>query len=183
MPTTKIVGIILIRNEDLHIERVIRNIAIFCDSIIVTDHNSNDLTFEIVEKLTKEFPQITLLKIDHPSQSHTVIEKYAGTPTWIFVVDGDELYDPFGLVTMKKYLIEGRFDKDWNIFCNTLNCIDIDYKEKTAHGYLAPPSRAGARLFHFSLIDSWVGCLESVYGGTITCHQDFHSGLRRYLHK
>ena len=183
MPTVKIVGIILIKDEDLHIERVIRNIVNFCDSIIVTDHKSQDRTFEIVDKLTQEFPQITLLTIDHPSQSHTAIQNFAGTQTWVFVVDGDELYDPAGLSTMKKYLIEGRFDQDWNIFCNTLNCIDVDYIKKSARGFLAPPSRAGARLFNFSIIESWTGCPERIHGGTIKFRPNFHSGLRRYLHK
>jgi cellulose synthase/poly-beta-1,6-N-acetylglucosamine synthase-like glycosyltransferase len=64
MPAKQIIGIILIKNEDIHIERVIRNILNFCDSIIVTDHQSEDRTFEIVENLAKEFPQITLKKIN-----------------------------------------------------------------------------------------------------------------------
>jgi hypothetical protein len=181
MTATQIVGIILIKNEDLHVERAIRNVVNFCDQIIVTDHQSQDHTFQIVEALTKEFHHIHLSKIDHPKQSHQAIEQFVGTPTWVFVVDGDELYHPAGLAIMRKYLLEGRFDSDWNIFCNTLNCVSVDYENKTARGYLAPPSRAGARLFNFSLIDQWIGCPERVHGGTITFKPGFHLGLRHYL--
>ena len=45
----KIVAIMLIRNEDIHIERVIRNIVDFCDTIIITDHQSTDGTFETLK--------------------------------------------------------------------------------------------------------------------------------------
>jgi glycosyltransferase involved in cell wall biosynthesis len=180
--TIQIVGIVLIKNEDIHIERAIRNVVNFCDLIIVADHQSQDHTFEIVENLAKEFPHIQLKKIDHPRESHQVIEQFAGTPTWIFVVDGDEIYDPAGLAIMRRYLQEGRFDQDWNIFCNTLNCVALDYTKKTARGYLAPPSRAGARLFNFSLIESWTGCPERVHGGNIIFKPGYHLGLRHYLH-
>ncbi len=182
MTTKQIVGIILIKNEDLHIEKTIRNIVNFCDLIIVTDHNSQDQTFEIVNKLTKEYHHIQLSKIVHPTESHKVIEKFAGTPAWIFVVDGDEIYDPAGLAIMRKNLQEGLFDQDWNIFCNTLNCVSVDYTNKTAKGYLAPPSRAGARLFNFSMIESWTDCPERVHGGKIKFRPGYHLGLRRYLH-
>jgi len=182
MTAKQIVGIILIQNEDLHIERAIRNIINFCDTVIVADHHSQDRTFEIVENLAKEFPNIQLRKIDHPRESHQAIEQFAGTPTWVFVVDGDEIYDPNGLAVMRKQLLEGRFDQDWNIFCNTLNCVAVDYEKKTARGYLAPPSRAGARLFNFSLIESWTDCPERVHGGNIKFKPGYHAGLRHYLH-
>lgn len=183
MIDTQIIGIILIRNEDLHIERAIRNIVKFCDVIIVTDHQSDDHTLEIVENLTKEFPHISLRRIDHPSQSHQAIQHYAGTSTWIFVVDGDEIYDPVGLDVMRKYLLEGRFNQEWNIFCNTLNCVNVDYENKIAKGYLAPPSRAGARLFNFSIIDSWTDCPERVHGGDLKFKPGYNVNLRRYLHQ
>jgi hypothetical protein len=98
------------------------------------------------------------------------------------VVDGDEIYDPAGLAIMRKYLLEGRFDQDWNIFCNTLNCTAVDYNQKTARGYLAPPSRAGARLYNFSIIESWTDCPERVHGGNLIFKLGYHSGLRHYLH-
>jgi glycosyltransferase involved in cell wall biosynthesis len=180
---TRIIGIVLIKNEDLHIERVIRNVLNFCDEIIIADHQSEDHSFEIVEALAREFPQISAKRIEHPNESHQAIQHLAGTPTWIFVIDGDEIYDPVGLVAMRKYLLEGRFDKDWNIFCNTLNCVAVDYKKKTAKGYLAPPSRAGARLFNFSIIESWTDCPERVHGGNLIFKPGYGPNLRRNLHQ
>lgn len=183
MTATRIVGIILIKNEDLHIEQVIRNIVNFCDEILVTDHQSTDQTFEIVTRLAQEFPKITARKISDPSESHQAIEALAGTPTWIFVVDGDELYDPAGLEVMRKNLFAGQFDQDWNIFCNTLNCVAVDYENQTAQGYLAPPSRAGARLFNFAILNSWTGCPERVHGGELVFKPGYNWKLRRALHE
>jgi len=183
MTATQIVGIVLIKNEDIHIEQVIRNIVNFCDSIIITDHHSQDRTYEIIEKLAIEFSHISVKRIEHPSESHKLIEALAGTPTWIFVVDGDELYDPVGLAVMRKYILEGQFDNSWNIFCNTLNCITVDYENKKARGYLAPPSRAGARLYNFSIIESWIGCPERVHGGNLVFKSGYNWNLRRYLHQ
>ena len=184
MRGTQIVGIVLIKNEDLHIERAIRNMIDFCDSIIVTDHHSEDRTYPIVQNLAQEFPEkITVRQIEHPRESHQAVEGLAGTPTWVFVVDGDEIYDPRGLVIMRKQLLGGEFSKDWNIFCNTLNCISVDYENKSAKGYLAPPSRAGARLFNFSMIESWTDCPERIHGGNLVFKPGFDAGLRRYLHQ
>jgi len=182
MSEKRIIGILLIKNEDLHIERVIRNIVNFCDLIIINDHQSDDHTFEIIEKLANEFPHISINRIEHPRESHISIEKFANTPSWIFIVDGDEIYDPDGLSIMRDRLLEGRYDQYWNIFCNTLNCVSIDYEKKVAQGFLAPPSRAGARLFNFSTIESWTDCPERVHGGTIKFLPGFNAGLRYYLH-
>src|ERR1035437_6305981 len=74
MNTTQIVGIVLIKNEDVHIEQAVRNIVQFCDSIIITDHQSQDRTYEILERLAKEYPSIVLKRIEHPRESHKVIE-------------------------------------------------------------------------------------------------------------
>ena len=39
-----IVGIVLVRNEDVFVEQAIRNVAAFCDRIHVADHVSTDRT-------------------------------------------------------------------------------------------------------------------------------------------
>jgi len=181
--TTQIIASVLIRNEDLYIEQVIRNIIDFSDKIIITDHQSTDSTFEICEKLAKEFPKIELKRIQLLGESAQAIAQYHGTNSWLFAVDGDEIFDPIRLKEMRTRLLNGEFSQDWNIFANTLHCEKIDLKNKKAWGYLAPPARAGARLFNFSMIDDWQDYGERLMGDKVIFKKGYHSGLRRYLHK
>ena len=184
MSSMQIVGAMLVRNEDVFIERVVRNVVDFCDKIIITDHQSTDRTFEICKRLADEFPKIDLRRIQHLVESSQAIAPYYGTNTWIFAVDGDEIFDPIGLREMRGRLLSGGFSQHWNIFANTLNCIRLDMQAKKAWGYLAPPSRAGARLFNFSIIEDWPGAIgERLHGEEIVFRNGFHAGLRYYLHQ
>ncbi len=47
----QVVGVVLVRNEDVFVEQAIRNIAAFCDRIYAVDHLSTDLTPEILRRL------------------------------------------------------------------------------------------------------------------------------------
>jgi glycosyltransferase involved in cell wall biosynthesis len=164
----KITGIVLVKNEDIYIERVLANILEFCDEIIVTDNYSSDRTYGIIQKLAVQHPKISARRITHPRESHEAIEHYAGTNTWIFAVDGDEIYDPVGLKKMKSILKHGTFQDIWSIYGNVLNCTTINTEKKTANGYLAPPSRSMTKLYNFSLIESWTGCPERLHSGNLT---------------
>lgn len=174
----------LVRNEDIYVDCAVRNIIGFCDKIIITDHQSKDKTFEICSQLASKFSKIDLRRISHLSESSEAIAPYYGTNTWIFAVDGDEIFDPVGLSEMRARLLNNEFSKDWNIFANTLNCIKLDMKAQKAWGYLAPPSRAGARLFNFSMITDWKGSTgERLHGEDIQFKPGYNSNLRRYLHQ
>ena len=41
---SEIIGIALVRNEDIFVERALRNTIDFCDRLIVADHQSTDGT-------------------------------------------------------------------------------------------------------------------------------------------
>jgi hypothetical protein len=40
MPVKQIVGLVLVRNEDIHVGRAVANITAFCDRILLADHRS-----------------------------------------------------------------------------------------------------------------------------------------------
>ena len=65
----QIVGIMLVKNEDVYIEHAIRNVMAFCDKIIIFDHQSTDHTFEICSRLADEFQKIELRRIQSPVES------------------------------------------------------------------------------------------------------------------
>ncbi len=178
----RIVGSVQVRNEDIYVEQSIQNILDFCDEILITDNLSTDHTYEICQKLADQHPKIKLVSIQHPREAALILEPYYGTPSWIFGVDGDELYDPHGLRTMRERILCGEFSGDWCIFGNVLNVTLLDLKRKKARGYLAPPSRSMTKLYNFSLIEDWVNCPERLLGDEITFKNGYHAGLRRYLH-
>lgn len=60
MHTNQIIGIILVKNEDIFINKVIENISNFCDRIIVTDHQSDDNTPDIVQAIAKKIKKLNI---------------------------------------------------------------------------------------------------------------------------
>ncbi len=162
----QIVGISLIQNEDIFIERVIKNVLEFCDHLIVADNGSVDHTWEIVKELCREYSNVECYRISDTADSHKMIRCYAGTNTWVFGVDGDEIYDPDGLASLKADLRAGIYDEWWQLFGNVLNCIDVNREERRATGFLSPPSRSMTKLYNFNAISSWEGhCIERLHGG------------------
>lgn len=183
MPQFQIVGSVQVRNEDVYVKQVVLNILDFCDKVIITDHRSTDRTFEICRWLADEHPKIELSSIESPREAAIAIEPYFGTDTWIFGVDGDEVYDPQGLKIMRRQLLDGAFAKDFCVFGNVLNVTSLDMKRKTACGHLAPPSRSMTKLYNFFMIESWVNCPERLLGDGLTFKDGFDANLRRYLHE
>jgi glycosyltransferase involved in cell wall biosynthesis len=182
MNPIQIIGSVQVKNEDIYIGRSIRNIIDFCDEVIIADNLSTDRTYEICSQLAGLNSKIKLVRIQHPREAATLLEPYYGTNSWIFGVDGDEIYDPQGLKVMRQRLLLGEFSESWCIFGNVLNVISFDHKRKKARGHLAPPSRPMTKLYNFSLIENWVNSPERLLGNEVTFKNGYHSGLRRYLH-
>jgi len=177
----KIIGILLLKNEEIWIKNIIENIIDFCDKIIILDNNSRDKTWSIIQGIQKNNSKIYSTKIDSVGESHSFISEYAGTDTWIFGVDGDELYDPIGLMKLKKELFDGKYNKVWNIKGNVLHCTRINKKHKNAVGYLAPPSRSMTKLYNFKLIESWDNCPQRLHAGNLI-HKKGMTLTTKYLY-
>ena len=166
--TGRIVGMVLVRNEDIFLERVMRNIAQFCDRIHAVDHVSSDRTWDILRALDGDYEHLDVRRVRHAGDSHKVLEPYAGTATWIFGVDGDEIYDPARLAGFRDELLGGAYDREFKIASNVLNCVDLDQARRIATGYLSPPSRSITKLYNFGVIDAWAGDgSERLHGGSI----------------
>ena len=175
MTAPKIMGIVLVRNEDLFVERAVRNIASFCDSLILCEHGSTDGTLGILEKLASEFPHAELHRIKHPSESHDLLKPFAGTRTWVFAVDGDEIYDPERLRGFRSRILTGEFDHIWRMKGNVLHCTAIAPDYSTASGFMSPPSRSMTQLYNSGAITAWDGnVVERLHGGNICFKPGFH---------
>ena len=167
MTDPKIIGILLVKDEDSFIENIVLNILEFCDEVFIAENFSRDRTFAILSKLAEKHSKIRLKQVSHPKESHEFIEKFAGTNTWVFGVDGDEIYDPSGLRKMKTLLQADTFSEYWCIYGNVLNCVSIDLEKGLAKGYLAPPSRSMTKLYNFSMVESWTDCPQRLHWGTL----------------
>ncbi|MFI0348479.1 MAG: glycosyltransferase family 2 protein [Chthoniobacterales bacterium] len=179
----KIIGIVLVRNEDRFIEQVVKNITEFCDHVFLVDHASSDNTVSILQRLESQYPgKFSLHQITDPRESQEFLKPFIGTKTWVFGVDGDELYDPEGLTLFRKHLMAGLFDDYWMILGNVIHCNQLNLAAGTASGYATPPSRSITKLYNFSAIVSWDGeTPERLHGGTLQFRSGFHEQKKRSL--
>jgi Glycosyl transferase family 2 len=165
----QIVGVVLVHNEDVFVERAIRNVAEFCDRIHAVDHVSTDGTWDVLRALEREYDHLDARRSHHAGESHRLVERYAGTATWVFGVDGDELYDSPRLARFRDELLGGAYGDVFKVASNVLNCVELDRERQTAAGYLSPPSRSITKLYNFGALESWEGDgAERLHGGTIT---------------
>jgi glycosyltransferase involved in cell wall biosynthesis len=154
----QIVGVMLVHNEDVFVERALRNAVGFCDIFHVADHMSTDGTWEIVQAVAADLGHVDCVRVRSTGDSHALVEGYAGSDTWVFGVDGDELYDPAGLARFRHDLLGGAHRRHFSLKGNVLHVTELDAGEGRASGYLAPPSRSVTKLFNFAAIDSWTRC-------------------------
>ena len=178
---TKIVGSVLVRNEDRFLERAIRNVASFCDRIHAVDHASTDDTWEILRSLAAEFDHVEIHRSQNSALAHHLLEPYAGTATWVVGVDGDELYDSSGLARFRDDLLGGAHADVFRLKAHVLNCNELDDENGTASGWLAPPSRPITKLFNFGAVESWKGIAEPLQAGEAVFRRGYHWELRRDL--
>ena len=125
---TQIVGIAMVRNDDIFLERSITNVVNFCDKIIILEGFSSDQTWSIVQKLANQYDHITAHQIHSYLDSHAFISDYADSDTWIFGIDGDEVYDPIGLIDFKKDLLNKLMNLSYILQISEGKYIWIHYK-------------------------------------------------------
>lgn len=181
---TQIIGIVLVRNEDLFVRRAVENVIEFCDRIFLVDNGSTDGTAGLLIALASRFPEkLSYHRIAHPSESHELIKPFAGGDNWIFGVDGDEIYDPAGLAAFRPRLMSGEFSKHWMVLGNVLHCTELD-AGREAKGHLSPPSRSITKLYNFAAITAWDGdTVERLHGGDVHFRPGFGHDGKRNLEK
>ena len=178
---TLIVGSVLVRNEDAFVEQAIRNVAAFCDRIHVIDHVSVDATWEIVRSLAREFDHVDARRSRNSADAHRLLAPYAGTPTWVIGVDGDELYDPQGLAGLRRELLEGGQADVFRLKAHVLNCDELDEGSRTASGWPAPPSRPITKLFNFGAVEAWPESPDPLQSGDVSFRAGYNWESRRDL--
>jgi glycosyltransferase involved in cell wall biosynthesis len=175
----RVVGSVLVRNEDVFVEWAIRNVASFCDEIHAVDHDSKDGTAEILQGLADEIDHVDVVRSKDAGISHRVLEQYAGTDTWVLGVDGDELYDPSALERLRTDLEAGAHADVFRLKGHVLNCDQLG--DASASGFMAPPSRPVTKLFNMAAVTSWKGCPERLHAGSASFRDGYDWEAMRYL--
>ncbi len=178
---THIVGSVLVRNEDLFVERAIRNVADFCDRIHAVDHVSTDRTWDILRALARELDHLDIHRSRNSADAHRLLASYAGTKTWVIGVDGDELYDAGGLASFRAQLLAGAHADVFRMKAHVLNADQLDEVEGAAWGWLAPPSRPITKLFNFGAVESWPESPEPLQTGDVIFREGYQWESRRDL--
>lgn len=182
MSIPTIIGLSMVKNEDLYIRTSIKNVYEFCDKIIVLDNHSTDRTWSILNEMSTEMKKLELYQIQDTGSSHKYIEKYAGTDTWIFAFDGDELYDPLGLGTTRAKITSGTYNECFKVTGHTFHCAKLDLVNNSAFGYITPYSKTVTKLYNFGAINSWTGCEnERLHGGEIGFKDGYNDDKRLHL--
>ena len=164
---TKIVGVSLVKNEENFIAWALLNAVDFCDEIIVMDNMSEDRTVEIVNAIAACHTNITVVKVQDGNNTHKYVEDYAGTPTWVLRIDGDEIFDPVGLTQLRERLLAGKFDEFWRLEASTLHVVGINFHQSQAYGYAPPGVAVLSNLYNFNAIESWnPGPRERLHGNS-----------------
>jgi hypothetical protein len=160
-----VLGVVLVRNEDVFVEQAVRNVASFCDRILAFDHASTDHTPDVLASLARDLDHLTVTRTRNARDSHRAVEPFAGSDTWVLGVDGDELYDPQALVRLRRLLAEGAYDRAFHLKGHVLNCTELDPTRTTATGHMAPPSRPVTKLFNLGAVEAWPGGPERLHAG------------------
>ena len=143
-----ILGVMLVKNEDVWLDRAIKNIREFCDEILVIDNCSTDKSASIAIKNEARFISVPNLR-----NTHFLIERYVGSDTWIFGVDGDEIYDPSGLWNLRLTILAGELDNSFQIAGRYLHVTELSDHQAT--GYMGPPAHTPTKLYNFAALKTW----------------------------
>jgi Glycosyl transferase family 2 len=176
---TQIVGSVLVRNEDVFVEKSIRNVAEFCDRIHAVDHVSSDRTWDVLQALARELDHLDVRRSRNSGVAHRLLAPYAGTATWVLGVDGDELYDPARLRRFRADLLTGAHTDVFRLKAHVLNCDELG--DGRASGWLAPPSRPVTKLFNFGAVESWTDSPDPLQAGNVVFKPGQHWESRRDL--
>lgn len=185
MTDVRILGIAMVRDEDVWVERAVRNVLDAVDEMILADHESRDRTPDILQGIAAELPhKVAYHRIKRGGDANRLLRDYVGERVWVLGVDGDELYEPDRLAVMRERLLAGTYDDSWLVKGNVLHCTELDEERGRATGYTTPPSRSVTKLFNFAALDSWTGeTVEHFYGGRQVFRPGYSSETIRYLYQ
>jgi len=176
---TRIVGIVLVRNEENFVTWAIENAIGFVDEMLVIDNLSRDATPARLAALAERHAKIRLIRDSQPDRTNRHLQPYIGQDVWVFGLDGDEIYDRDGLARMRARVLGGEFDRRWALFGHSVHATVIDFERQTAIGYATPPAAPATKLYNFSVIESWHANTQRLHGRPVLKAGHSHDDIWR----
>ncbi len=161
---TRIVGIVLVRNEENFVTWAIENAIGFVDEMLVIDNLSRDATPDRLAALAARHPKIRLIRDSQPDRTNRHLQSYIGEDVWVFGLDGDEIYDPAGLARMRARVLAGEFATRWSVHGQSFHPTVVDFDHDRAIGYITPAAATATKLYNFAIIESWHSNTQRLHG-------------------
>jgi hypothetical protein len=106
----KICAIILTKNEDIHLNRVLKQISKLTDHILVVDSGSLDKTITIAKKYNSEI--IVKKWKNYATQFNFAIEHIKNRYDWVLRIDADEYFEDFKIIAnILRRIHHGKYTK------------------------------------------------------------------------
>ena len=151
----QILGVWLLRNEEYFAAWSLGNALAFCDRVLVMDNRSQDRTRAIVDAIAARHSHVEIIGVDDARDTHKYVEDHAGSQTWVFGIDGDEIYDPAGLARLRPRLLAGEFDRYWRLAGHMRHVLGFRFDRAEAFGHIQPAAPEGTKCYNFAAIESW----------------------------
>jgi len=161
---TRIVGIVLVRDEENFVTWAIENAIGFVDEMLVIDNLSRDGTPARLAALAARHPKIRLIRDGQPDRTNRHLQSYIGQDVWVFGLDGDEIYDRDALGRMRARVLSGEFARRWSVFGHSIHATVLDLDGGRAIGYATPPAAPATKLYNFAILDSWHANTQRLHG-------------------
>lgn len=173
-----------VQNDDRFAATALRNSLHFCDRFLVLNNQSTDQTLLKIKAVANENPEapLEIIELADAKDSHAVLEPYTGQNWWVFAVDGDEIYDPEGLLHLREKLLAGEHQDVWQLYGHVMHVTHWHPRKKRVRGYRSPPARSMTKLYNFSLLESWTDCPERLHGGKLLLKNNLVPETSRYVY-
>ena len=167
----KTIAVILVKNCDLSIKKVVESIARISDYQLILDDNSTDKTVDIVQSLYGFYPGLILREnILGMSASAGYIKPLLGTRSNIWKVDGDEFWAPKHVPAIRTILKSDEWKKSTDCVTerSRIDIFQIEQNSETAIGHL----RDDVSLYNFANILHWRQPHERLHGEGMVRRKD-----------
>lgn len=155
----RIIGMMMVKNEDIFIHGAIKSVIDFVDELHVIDTGSTDKTKDIVLDLQHRYGSERIWRHSEYrlDRTHELVEQYIGKDYWLFGCDGDEIYDAERLGWLRKQIMDGRFENAFQIRGRFIHVTELDTTARGffVTGYKGPPSHAPSKLYNFAMVGAW----------------------------
>ncbi len=164
---TRIVGIVLVRNEENFVAWALHNALDFCDEWLLIDNLSTDATAARLAAIAALHPRVQVISERNPLRTNAYLQAFIGEDVWVFGLDGDEIYDRSGLLRLRTRLLAGAYANAWSVQGHSLHATTLDLAAGTALGYGTPESAPATKLYNFRLIASWHVNTQRLHGNPV----------------